>query len=680
MKDIIGISQDENIGEIQQKLIEVELWNKILEQKVNNRTMAIRNLLDNVGQGLMTFGNNLLIHKDYSLECSRIFGEPIENKLFPHLIFSDNKEEAEFVDQVLKEVFSCRDKLKTNVYLSMLPEEIKLNNKAINFEYKLIDNIYSSDEKAIMVILTDITEYKLLEDKLKEDEKIIRMVVNVAANYSNFMDCVKEFQYFYGSKVHEILDSDKTVSEMYGDIFRDIHTFKGSFSQFDMYDSVKNLNSMENALSYVGRTINNFTPKDLRAFVYSFDIIDFLDNDMDILKDKLGTQLFSVGETVQVEMLRLTDIEREIMQICTPVEYRTILPMVRSLRFKPLKDLLNTYPKYTVKLGESLETHINVFDIEGEDVFVDSEKYGGFIKSLVHVFRNSVDHGFEALDTSLEQQDNKAWNISCNIGTIDNYTEIVIEDDGSGIDFDKIRNKAIEYGLYNTEQVLSLDEKELLELICRENFSTKDTVTSVSGRGMGLSAVKLEVEKLNGKLEIYTRKGKGTKLRFLIPLLDAEKIEELSAEAFAEPILNTTLDFLQENFQNKLEVAQITSFNANSFGMKNYTAFISIKGLFNGSFAISMDNKISALLLHRILIDYRDKLAESKYTKDMIAECANMILGNSIRSYPNIRELLIIGTPSVIYSTSGDINYEGNMITGYNIETNKGTVVISIIQ
>lgn len=680
MRKIIGISQEENVGEIQQRLIEAELWNKKLEQTVSNRTMAIRNLLDNVGQGLMTFGKSFLIDKDYSLECSKIFGEPIEDKLFSQLISPDNEEESGFIDQVLKEVFNCQDELKINVYLSMLPENIKLDNKAISLEYKLIDNIYSQDEKAVMVILTDITEKMLLEDKLKEDEKIMRMVANVASNFSNFMDCVKEFQYFYGSKVHEILDSDKTVSEMYGDIFRDIHTFKGSFSQFDMYDSVKNLSSMENALSYLRHTINNFTPKDLRAFVYSFDIIDFLDNDLNILKDKLGTQLFAAGEMVQAELLRLTGIERDIMQICNPVEYRTILPMVRSLRFKPLKDLLSSYPKYTVKLGESLERHINDFTIEGEDVYVDSERYGGFIKSLVHVFRNSVDHGFEAFDASLEQLDNKTWNISCNIGTMDNYTEIVIKDDGSGIDFDKIRNKAIEYGLYNTEQAMSLDEKELLELICRENFSTKDTATSVSGRGIGLSAVKLEVEKLNGKLEIYTSKGRGTKLRFLIPLMDEEKLEELSAEVFAEPILNTTLDFLQENFQNKLEVIQINSFNANSYDMKNYTAFISIKGLFNGSFAISMDNKISALLLHRILIDYKDKLEESKYTKDMIAECANMILGNSIRSYPNIRELLIIGTPSVIHSACEDINYDGNMITGYNIETNKGTVIICIIQ
>lgn len=665
MKNIIGISQNENIGEMHQKLIEAE-------QTVSNRTMAIRNLLDNVGQGLMTFGKDFLIHKDYSLECSRIFGESIENKLFSQVIFPNNKEEAGFADQVLKEVFNSRDKLKTKVYLSMLPEEIKLSNKFISLEYKLIDNIYNTAEKAVMVILTEITEKKQLEDKLKEDDRVIRMVANVAANFNSFIDCVKEFQYFYGSKIHEILDSDRTVSEMFGDIFRDIHTFKGSFSQFDMYDSVKNLSSMESALSFVGQTLGSFTPKDLRAFVYSFDIIDFLEKDIDILREKLGTQLFSVGETIQVEKLRLIDVEREIMEICTPVECRAILPMVRSLRYKSLKELLRTYPQYTVKLGERLERHINVFAIEGEDVYVDNERYGSFIKSLVHVFRNSVDHGFAEV--------NKTGNISCNIGTIDNYIEIIIEDDGSGINFDKIRDKAIEYGLYNREQALSLGKKELLELICRESFTTKDMVTSVSGRGMGLSAVKLEVEKLDGKLEIYTEKGKGTKLRFLIPSMDTEKIEQLSAEVFAEPVLNTTLDFLQEHFQSKLEIINITPFNAGSFEMKNYTAFISIKGLFNGSFAISMDNKISALLLHRILIDYRDKHAEAKYTKDMIAECANMILGNSIRSYPNIQELLIIGTPNVIYSTGGAINYDGSMIIGYNIETNKGTVVICIIQ
>lgn len=663
----------------QQKLVEAAQWNKQLEQKVDRRTMAIRNLLDNVGQGLMTFGSDLLIHKDYSAECSRIFNQTIENRMFSHLIYPESIEEAQFVDQVLQEIFGAKEKSKVNIYLSMLPREITLHDKFISLDYKIIKNTYSPDEKAVMVILTESTEKKQLEDKLKADEGIIRMVANVAANPGSFLDCVREFQYFYGSKLHEVLESNMSVNEMYAEIFRDIHTFKGCFSQYEMHDSVANLNSMESALSYIGSMIGSFTEKDFKAFVYSFDIIDFLDNDVALLRDKLGNHFFHIGESVSVNKARLADIEREIMEICAPVECRTLLPMIKSLRHRPLKELLSTYPEYTIKLAERLQKPINVFSIEGEDIYVDGEKYGSFVKSLVHVFRNSVDHGFEVPGTNPELLD-KIGNISCRIDKVDNYTEIVIEDDGTGIDFEKIRNKSVEIGLYNKSQASLFDEDTLLELIFRENFSTKDTITDVSGRGMGLSAVKAEVEKLGGSLEVYTGRGAGTKMRFLIPLMDAEYIENLKVEDFAEPLLNTTIDFLQEHFQNKLKVENVTPFNSSSFDMMNYTAFISVKGLFDGSFIISMDKDLAGSMLSRMLLDKIEPQSEVKYTKDVIAECANMILGNSIKSYPNIQELIIIGTPKVIYSTSDEISYDGDIVTGYSLETNKGRAVISITQ
>ena len=222
---------------------------------------SLRNLLDNVGQGLLTFGKNLIVHQDYSFECQRIFGKEIGNKVFSQLIYPDNREEALFVEQILQEVFNCKEVHRTNVFISLMPKEIELYNKHISLEYKLVDNIYSPSEKAIMVVMTEITEKKMLENKVKEEEEMMSMVTNVAGNFSSFMECVKEFQYFYGSKLHEILESKQTVSEIYANVYREIHTFKGSFSQFGMQSSVDQLHSMESALSYVGNMLDKFTRK-----------------------------------------------------------------------------------------------------------------------------------------------------------------------------------------------------------------------------------------------------------------------------------------------------------------------------------------------------------------------------------------------------------------------------------
>jgi two-component system chemotaxis sensor kinase CheA len=641
---------------------------------------SIRNLLDNVGQGLLTIGRDFIVQQDYSNECQRLLGEDIVSKPFSQLIYPDNREEALFVEQILQEVFNCKDVQRTNVFISLMPKEIQLFRKYISLEYKLVDNIYTPADKAIMVVMREITEKRLLENKVKEDEEIMSMVGNVAGNFNSFLECVKEFQYFYGSKLHEILDSKQTVSAIYANVYREIHTFKGSFSQFGMQSSVELLHSMESALSYVGGMLDNFTRKDICAFIYSFDIPDFLDKDMDKLQEKLGSHFFSLGEMIYVDKAKLLQIEKEVINICSPIECKTLLPLMKRLKYKSLKEMLSNYPSYTFKLAERLEKPINAFSIEGDDLLIDSDKYNSFAKALVHVFRNSVDHGLECTQKRVELGKSELGNISCSIHVDCGKVKISIEDDGGGISFEQIKRKAVDHGIYSVEEVKQMQDNQFIELVFKDNFSTKDMITELSGRGMGLYAVKSEVEKLGGEVALFTVLNEGTRLEFSLPIMEIDVEEPLTAAAFVQPVLTTTLDFLKEHLGSNLNIISITPFHSADFQLLHYSSFINIRGMFDGQFGISMDKQIAHVLLNRMIYETIQEQQVHRYTKDVIAECANMILGNSMKAYPNIEEQIIIGTPNILYSSNGDVNYEGNEMKGYRVETDKGDVVISIIQ
>jgi two-component system chemotaxis sensor kinase CheA len=649
------------------------------EMELSKAIISIRHLLDNMGQGLLTFGKDLIVHKDYSYECQRILGGSIANKAFPQLIYSDNQGEALFVEQTLREIFNCRENQRANVFISLLPEEMEINSKFIGLKYKVIDNIYKPSENAMMVIMTEVTEKKMLEKKVKENAGIMSMVANIAGNFSNFLECVKEFQYFYGSKLHEIIES-QSVSTIYANVYRQIHTFKGNFSQFGMQSSVEQLHNMETALSDVGTKLDKFTREEICTFIYSFDILDFLDKDMDILQEKLGSHFLSLGDMVYVDKAKLFQIENEVINICSPIECRTILPLVRKLRYKSLKEMLSSYPDYTFKLAEKLKKPINTFTIEGDDLLLDNEKYNGFIKALGHVFRNSVDHGLESTKKRVELGKPMIGNIKCHISLVKDNIKINIEDDGGGICFDQIRNKAIAYELCSIEDLELLEEKQLIELIFKDNFSTNDIITELSGRGMGLYAVKSEVEKLGGTVEVFTDFNKGTRMEFTLPNMEVESIEPLKAEDCLQPLLGTTLDILKEHLGRDLNIESIKQFNVMEVQMLHYTSFINIRGMFDALVSISMDDKISRALLNCMVSEVIQEQQVHRYIKDVIAECTNMVLGNSIKEYPNILEQIIIGTPSVIYSASGDVSYEGNEINGYRVQTDKGAVMINIIQ
>lgn len=651
-----------------------------LGQAVLRRSIAARTFLDNIDQGLLTFSADLVIHPDYSFECHKIFGKSIEGDFFPGLLFPDNDQEMNFMIQTLKEIFNCKDSFRTKVYISLLPTELELQNRVMSLEYKLVDNLYNPADQSIMVIITEITDKKQLEHKVKEDEGLIRMVAYVAANSDSFMECVRDYQYFYGSKLHELLQSHQSVTEKRMNIYREIHTFKGSFAQFEMSRSVKYLSSMETALSEIRSGLDKLDHSKFSDFIYSFDLHDFIDEDLDILAEKLGNHFFESGGVITIDRSMLGEIEKQIMDICSPVECKTLLPMVRSLKYKSLKELLSSYTSYTVKLADKLDKVVNEFSIKGDDLLVDGEHYGGFIKALGHVFRNSVDHGLESCEERLELGKPLNGTISCNLRKMNDILEIIIADDGRGVDYESIRKRAIELGLFDLHTATQLDEEQLISLLFMESFTTKRENSEISGRGMGLFAVKKELEGLGGKLELHTDYQKGTSLRFLIPLIDIEPLQQIDSASFMQPLLATTMDFLQEQLHNRLKILRIVPFEAEVILLKNYTSLIYIKGMYEGLFAISMENQLIKEMLRLVMPEYEQGELPEQYAKDMLAESANMILGNSIKAFLDIEEFIMIGTPNNLFSKQGDISYTGNQVAGYEIYTDKGTLEIAIIR
>ncbi|NQY95160.1 MAG: hybrid sensor histidine kinase/response regulator, partial [Campylobacteraceae bacterium] len=190
-----------------------------------------------------------------------------------------------------------------------------------------------------------------------------------------------------------------------------------------------------------------------------------------------------------------------------------------KLKNRTLKYYLSAYPKICQHLSLSLNKNIYPFEIIGDnDVFV-PDTFKPFINSLVHVFRNCCDHGIEKKEMRILLNKNEVGTISCVFKKKLNFLFIKVLDDGCGININTIKEKIVQSKL-NTKEVLdTLSKDEILNYIFDVHFSTKEITSEVSGRGVGLSAVKIELEKLDGKIEIDTEINKGTTFIFKIPLI-----------------------------------------------------------------------------------------------------------------------------------------------------------------
>ncbi len=190
---------------------------------------------------------------------------------------------------------------------------------------------------------------------------------------------------------------------------------------------------------------------------------------------------------------------------------------VMKTRMLPIGKVFNKFPRMIRDLSRELNKKIEL-EISGEDTELDKSIVEEIGDPLVHIIRNSCDHGIEVGDVRLAAGKDEGGTIQLKAYHEGNHIVIQIIDDGKGLDADMLKSKSIEKGIITEKEADAMSEKEAFGLIFRPGFSTAAQVTSVSGRGVGMDVVKTNIEKLNGMIDIDSEVGKGTSMKLKIPL------------------------------------------------------------------------------------------------------------------------------------------------------------------
>jgi len=190
---------------------------------------------------------------------------------------------------------------------------------------------------------------------------------------------------------------------------------------------------------------------------------------------------------------------------------------VMKTRMLPIGKVFNKFPRMIRDLTRELNKKIEL-EIFGEDTELDKSIVEEVGDPLVHIIRNSCDHGIETPDVRLAAGKPETGTIKLKAYNEGNQIVIQIDDDGKGLDPDMLKNKALEKGLISEKEADSMGEKEAYTLIMRPGFSTAAAVTNVSGRGVGMDVVKTNIEKVNGIIDIESELGTGSSMKLKIPL------------------------------------------------------------------------------------------------------------------------------------------------------------------
>lgn len=190
---------------------------------------------------------------------------------------------------------------------------------------------------------------------------------------------------------------------------------------------------------------------------------------------------------------------------------------VMNMRMVPIQMIFSRFPRLVRDIAGKMSKEIDL-EIEGVETEIDKGMVDDIFDPLIHLLRNSIDHGIESPEERKQVGKSEVGKIVLKAVHEGDSIMIEVKDDGRGIDTDKVREKAINTGILKREDAEKMSQRELLSLIFMAGFSTAEKVSNISGRGVGMDAVKKKIEEIGGNVGIATVQGKGTRIIIRLPL------------------------------------------------------------------------------------------------------------------------------------------------------------------
>lgn len=213
---------------------------------------------------------------------------------------------------------------------------------------------------------------------------------------------------------------------------------------------------------------------------------------------------------------------------------------VMKTRMQPIKKVFGRFPRVVRDLARSLKKEIRL-EMIGEETDLDKNLVEALADPLVHLVRNSVDHGIEMPDDRAESGKERQGTVILSASQEGDHILLSIEDDGKGMDAELLRNLAVERGMFDADTASRIDDHEAYNLIFEPGFSTKKEISDISGRGVGMDVVKTSITQLNGTVEVHSQLGKGSRVEIKVPLtlaIMSTLMVRLGEQMFALPLVN----------------------------------------------------------------------------------------------------------------------------------------------
>ncbi|HKQ68453.1 MAG TPA: ATP-binding protein [Polyangiaceae bacterium] len=454
-------------------------------RELDDRNRDMRRVLDNVVQGLLTIDRHGVISSEHSAIVEKWFGRvPCGATLGAYL----DKASPGFgftFDLAWSQV--VEDMLPLALALVQLPREIRAQDRIFELEFGAITDADGQLER-VLVVISDMTAAMKGEQAENDEREVVQLFTKALDDRA----AVTEFLHDAQLIVDQIVSASSTDPSL---LQRPVHTLKGNAGCFGLATLVKSCDDIETALA------DNEVAVAERCLAR-------LSNRWSQITAKLGVLRVEVGSGMAVDP---PDYDALVSAVSSGVPKQRLLRMLQDWKLEPIALRFRRIAAQVQHWAERLDRGPVDVRVEADGLRTCPEQWASFWSVFVHVVRNAVDHGLEPRNERIRLGKPEKAFIVLRATHGDGQLRIEIEDSGRGIDWTRLRAAAEGRGLAATTR------GDLIEAMFTDGVTTRDQVTDVSGRGVGLGAVLSVCRSMGGTIEVDSTPGRGTKIAFVWP-------------------------------------------------------------------------------------------------------------------------------------------------------------------
>lgn len=579
--DIIEILYTVSLARAQKKFDEVVKIENITNDfmsllNTNNESLnSIKNLAQNILNSLDKYKNSDNKELSFMDVNSAVMGlieefsslldkENIKRKSYYDII--DKRlnqpevleQEVKAIDEKPIEVVELKDE-KLNEFIQKIPL-LEINSEFIPDTVEIVDELISKEKNNIVS-----TIYKNIKEIIEIfKEKNIPLTHDVILGFKEILENLKESNNIPLSETLTKSDVIKTMVKFQHKNHNSKTKNQHELSQKDILNTITNTEiktlrvdsiKLDNLVGQIGelivskiktneqlslaKKINNDLIEWQKNFVKMGYYIKYFDKKY--LSNPIGEDAYDYRKIVAYNKQlcalseqhndKITHLIKEMSYLFRQIQESEaklnsttteIEAMVKNMRILPLSTIFQLFPRMVHNIARDKNKKIDLI-IEGADITADKTIIEEIKIPLMHIIRNSIDHGIEDVETRKSLGKNPVGRIEINASYKDNKVVIDVKDDGRGLNIEKIKEKALEKKLLTIEELNAISDDELTNLIFYPGFSTEDFVTELSGRGLGLDIVNNKISQLQGRVDIFSQVNKGTVVRIILPATVATK-------------------------------------------------------------------------------------------------------------------------------------------------------------